>query len=54
VIQNDVDEANQVVEMPQKQDVEGPYEVGYLMEVHSEAYQVLELVVFAHADWVPN
>jgi hypothetical protein len=40
--------------MPQKQDVEGPYEVGYLMEDHSEAYQVLGLVVSAHADLVPN
>jgi hypothetical protein len=54
VIQNDVDEANQVVEMPRKQDVEGPYEAGYLMEVHSEAYQGLELVVSEHADLVPN
>jgi hypothetical protein len=50
VIQNDVDEVNRVVEMPQKQDVVGPCVVGYLMEVHSVAYQVLELVVSAHAD----
>jgi hypothetical protein len=54
VIQNDVDEANQVVEMPRKQDVEGPYEAGYLMEVHSVAYQVQELVVSERADLVPN
>ena len=40
--------------MRQKQDVEAPCEVGYLMEVHSVAYQVLELVVSAHADLVPN
>jgi len=50
VIQNDVDEANQGFGMPQTQDVEAPYEVGYLMEVHSEACQVLEWVVSAHAD----
>jgi hypothetical protein len=50
VIQNDVDEVNQGFEMPQKQDVEVPYEVGYLMEVHSVAYQVLELVVSEYVD----
>jgi uncharacterized membrane protein YczE len=38
--------------MPQKQDVEAPCEVGYLMEVHSAAYQVLELVVSEHVDFV--
>jgi hypothetical protein len=40
--------------MPQKQDVEGPYEVGYLMEVHSGASQVLELVASERVDLVPN
>jgi len=36
--------------MPQKQDVEEPYEVGYLMEDHSVAYQVLGSVVSERAD----